>query len=231
MTIGIYKLTFSNTDKVYIGQSLNIEKRFINHKSELRNGTSAKKLQTAYTTYGNPTLSILEVTDLDTIDSIEAFYINKYNSIDNGFNSVPGGLSTAFGQYNPAAKYDKSIYVNILKLLVDTSLTYMDIASKLNVGKSTVEKISSMQGHIWLKYECPELYSRLESLRANGTKSSIINTNVVKLISPDNIIYEVTNYTKFAKAHGLHSAGICHLVDGRYKTHKGWKLYSIEKSI
>jgi len=36
MTIGIYKLVFEGTDKVYIGQSICIEKRFNNHLCELR---------------------------------------------------------------------------------------------------------------------------------------------------------------------------------------------------
>ena len=74
MTKGIYKLEFSNTDKIYIGQSIHIETRFTTHLYELRSGSHSVKLQEAYNRYGEPTLSIIETInkdeDLDALESI-----------------------------------------------------------------------------------------------------------------------------------------------------------------
>jgi hypothetical protein len=35
---GIYQLTIPGSDKIYIGRSVNIEKRYISHLSKLKNG-------------------------------------------------------------------------------------------------------------------------------------------------------------------------------------------------
>lgn len=227
MTIGIYKLIFKGTDKVYIGQSLNIEKRFINHKSELLNSKSSTKLLDAYTQFGLPNIEILEVTSLDNLDYRESYYIDKYSSLSNGFNSVPGGNSVSSGSTNPAAKYDKETYIEILNLLVNSNKTYEEIVAELGVSKSTVQKISSFTGHQWLEYECPEMYKSLKEKRLIGTKASIANTTgkAVQLISPDGELFNVYNYTQFAKVHNLQSAGIVNLVSKKSKTHKGWRLY------
>jgi predicted GIY-YIG superfamily endonuclease len=52
MTIGIYRLIFPNTDKCYIGQSVNIERRYLQHLRDMEKGTAARKMQHAYSIYG-----------------------------------------------------------------------------------------------------------------------------------------------------------------------------------
>ena len=68
MSKGIYLLRFKGTDKVYIGQSLNIEYRYRDH---LNPANRSQKLSEAFILYGNPTLEILcEATD-DELDDLE----------------------------------------------------------------------------------------------------------------------------------------------------------------
>ena len=51
MTTGIYQLVFKGTDKVYIGQSIDIEHRYKGHISCLQLGKGVSKLQNAYNIY------------------------------------------------------------------------------------------------------------------------------------------------------------------------------------
>lgn len=87
MTIGIYRLIFPNTDKCYIGQSVNIERRYMQHLRSFELSSASAKLQNAYNMYGKPKLDILldsiEVSELDTCEN-EAIEI--FDSFHNGFN-------------------------------------------------------------------------------------------------------------------------------------------------
>ena len=44
MTIGIYLLRFNGTHKVYVGQSINIEKRYTDHLYVLKRGLGTYKM-------------------------------------------------------------------------------------------------------------------------------------------------------------------------------------------
>jgi group I intron endonuclease len=89
MTSGIYKLKFEGTSKVYIGQSVNIEKRFKEHIRSLKNRTSAKKLLSGFDTFGHPSIVILEeCKDKDLMSLLENSYIQTYESFVSGFNSL-----------------------------------------------------------------------------------------------------------------------------------------------
>lgn len=94
---GIYKITNKTTSKVYIGESLNIIRRWAEHKGNLNeNKHHSYKLQQDWNKYGQDdfTFEIVAVLDetisnfIDKYISIifEYIYINEYNSIDEGYN-------------------------------------------------------------------------------------------------------------------------------------------------
>lgn len=94
MIQGIYIIKNKLNDKVYIGQSKNIKRRWKEHRSTAFNPNS-----TAYNTHlhksfrknglENFSFEVLEeVKDFDELNSKENYYINKYNSIDNGYNNI-----------------------------------------------------------------------------------------------------------------------------------------------
>lgn len=233
MTIGIYKLEFKGTDKVYIGQSLNIEKRFINHKSDMLNGTSSVKMQEAYKLYGLPTLTVLEECSISELDKAEYLAININNSIVNGFNTVKGGDSSKRGEDNPQARYCSAIYKEILFYLVETSLSNKEIAEIVEVSISVVRHISDMSRHFWLEEEEPELYSKLLQLRSIGTKKCAAARGLVypQIKSPTGCIYTVDNITQFAKLHGLRSGALCALLNRKTRSTQGWCLATDNISI
>lgn len=169
MTTGIYILKFIGTDRVYVGQSKNIERRFISHKNILKQGTGAKKLQEAYNRYGAPSMEILLECDPSELDSLEKEAIEIYDSVPNGFNTDTGGYSRPelSGENAPSATITNEQAVDILKFLVNTEYRYTqaEIADFLEVSRNVVKDISAGISHSWLEKEFPEEYITLRYLK------------------------------------------------------------------
>lgn len=101
MTIGIYKITNLVNGKIYIGQSLNIEKRFITHKVPSRRLKLETVLYKAFNKYGleNFSFDIIEICDKNQLDTFEKYYIlkNKSNIKKYGYNMTDGGSGHSGG--------------------------------------------------------------------------------------------------------------------------------------
>ena len=100
MTGYIYKFTNRINDKVYIGQTYNLQTRLNSHKSKALN--TKNKFYNAVRKYGweNFELSILSTITANTkeelsilLDKLEIEYIRQYNSYKSGYNSTLGGHS------------------------------------------------------------------------------------------------------------------------------------------
>lgn len=223
MTIGIYKLVFNNTDKVYVGQSNCIEKRWTSHTSTMRLGTASPKLQEAYNTYGVSHYEILCECTLEELNSTEIEAIEIYNSFNNGFNSTPSSTGPClYGQSNPSALDTDDTYREILRLLVqkEPSLNKREIAAICNVSIYTVRHMSALETHSWLKEDMPLEYAKLVALKSIPHYRG---TQYPKLLSPDGNVYEILNITTFAKLHGLLQPKITEVMQGTRTHHKGWK--------
>lgn len=89
---GIYKITNVKNGKVYIGQSVDIEKRWAQHKRALELGTHhSTKLQNSYNRHLEDSFIyeiVEEVEDKAELNNKEQHYINMYNSIENGYNMI-----------------------------------------------------------------------------------------------------------------------------------------------
>lgn len=97
--IGIYKIVNNINGKVYIGQSQNIEKRWIDHKSFSKR--EVEVLYRAMRKYGieNFSLEVVEECSIEELSDKERFYIGHYNSYihaenSNGYNMTLGGEGT-----------------------------------------------------------------------------------------------------------------------------------------
>lgn len=100
MTCGIYILRFPSGKK-YIGQSVQIEKRFIEHKMCAKKCFMSEKLlirtklNGAYKKYAWHLIEkeILEICKKEELNDREIFYIKYYNTFNNGLNCTTGGES------------------------------------------------------------------------------------------------------------------------------------------
>lgn len=112
MSSGIYKIVNVITGKCYVGSAVNINKRFIKHKTELKyNKHHSPKLQNSYNKHGadNFVYEIIEECDKDKLIEREQNYIDLYDSYNNGYNSKPKADSFLGGSMSDEAKAKISI--------------------------------------------------------------------------------------------------------------------------
>lgn len=230
MTIGIYRLLFSRTDKVYIGQSINIEKRFKEHIFSLRREEASKKLQEAYSIYGTPSFEILVECTKEDLDLYEKEAIEIFNSVKNGLNYTSGG-SCAPSTKGPGASraiFSKEQILSVFNLLIENKLQIKEISKLTGVTESAIWPIAGLKNHKWLEDEFPRQYAILVSLNGTrNTKQSAASKGIIYplIISPLGEMFNVTNIRHFALAHKLDNSHLGAVLKGKAKSHKGWKLY------
>ena len=86
MTCGIYKIHCISNNKTYIGSSNNIERRFKEHLSDLKNNRHCNKyLQNSYNKYGIDSLSFNIITNCYEEErfKLEQFYIDINKNLFN----------------------------------------------------------------------------------------------------------------------------------------------------
>ena len=147
---GVYKITNIINGKVYIGESMNIERRWDEHKLELDNREHhSYKLQEDWNTYGkdNFKFEILETIDDDLKQIIqkcllyilEDKYIKQYNSIDDGYNVentlelILKGEKQIFDSLDPNKKF-ASLLENVIKNIKKNKGIYTPIRNSLKVN-------------------------------------------------------------------------------------------------
>lgn len=141
--IGIYKITNNINGKSYIGQSVNIKKRFNAHKSAAFNPNGKNydfPLYKAIRKYGIDSFKfeILEECKECELDEREIYYISKYKTHSKkGYNQNDGG--------NQAPHYNKLSYDLVSKIIerLKTSLDNSDkIGEEFGVTGRTVRGIN-----------------------------------------------------------------------------------------
>ena len=93
---GIYCIENINTNKKYIGQSVDIIDRWYKHKSELnKNCHDNDYLQKAWNKYGEENFNfyVLEYCGINSLNDKERYYIDLYKTLDRdlGYNLKSGG--------------------------------------------------------------------------------------------------------------------------------------------
>lgn len=87
---GIYKITNKHNGKNYIGKSKDIMQRWATHERTLLKGNHHSiKLQDDFNSYGGIEafdFSVLEICAPSELNEKEKFYIDKFDSIHNGYN-------------------------------------------------------------------------------------------------------------------------------------------------
>jgi len=231
MLCGIYILKFTGTNKVYVGQSVDINRRFAVHLRKLKNGSANYKLQAAYETLGTPVLEVLCECDRSELNATEEEAFEIYDSINNGYNIATKPDIHLEGPENGGAKYTKNEIEEVFELLLDVNNRYIDIHYITGVSVATIRHISNGESHSWLKNAYPDKYATLEDLKGLKRQSagnSAQSRGIVypPIISPEGKEYIVTHIANFAKEHGLDPSSLSKVLKRRpsYASHKGWHL-------
>lgn len=91
---GIYCFKNLVNGKVYIGQSVNIQRRYKQHLSNINNLKHQEAIYLALRKYGveNFSFEILKECDINNLSKFEQYYISKYDAYGcNGYNETVGG--------------------------------------------------------------------------------------------------------------------------------------------
>lgn len=137
--IGIYLIQNKINGHCYVGQSMDIARRWRSHRNAMEN-KEVTPLYCAMRKYGveNFEFSILEECLVEELDEKEIFYINKYNAYANGYNQTRGGA-----QYQHNVKISDADYEEIVDFLMNSPLSQKDIAKKFQVGEDTISEINT----------------------------------------------------------------------------------------
>lgn len=133
--IGIYKITNLLNQKVYIGQSIDIKKRWKEHCITIDNCAIHQAIQK----YGKENFSfeVLEECDQSLLNVKEIYYIEKYNSYYNGYNMTLGGE----GASHPVKLSDNEVN-QIITLLKENQFSLSEIADFFSVSTKTISDIN-----------------------------------------------------------------------------------------
>ena len=163
--IGIYKIENKITHSVYIGQSIDIERRQYAHKCPSAWNDPTKdsyyyKLYSAFRTYGldNFDFSIVEECPKELLNEKEIYWIQYYNSYYNGYNLTIGG-NNVLESTKKVYQYDRygnfiQEYPNVRSavdaLNITTTAIYSAICDKCLGGgyQWSYEKVEQMPFYI-----------------------------------------------------------------------------------
>lgn len=141
--VGIYMFVNKLNNKKYIGQSINIEKR---KKEHIKRPSKYSKFDNHLSKLGIEAFDflILEECKVSELDNREKYWIEYYNSIEEGYNLVKGGQSYR-GSDNIRAKLTDKEVLEIISLLEQHTLNNKQIAQLYNVSNGTIDSINRCQ--------------------------------------------------------------------------------------
>ena len=236
--IGIYKIQNKVTDKVYIGKSVNIEIRWIQHRCHLNNNVQANDyLQKAWNKYGENgfNFSVLCECEESALDEKEIYYINLYKATDRsyGYNLREGGDGGAMSQetiekLRGVGSTLSEDDVRHIKMCMYLLMDRKEIAEMYNVSPKVLTAIS--QGKNW-GYVLPELNDKIHNLKQslidernqmivnhydNGLKiSEIVNLTGLSTSIVEKAVYKYrdikskdSQMEKYNKIFELHNQGV-----------------------
>lgn len=144
MYSGIYKFENKINHLCYIGQAKNLEDRKYRHYRNFYNKRCDTEFYKAVCEFGidNFSYEILEcgIFTQEELNKLEIFYIEKYNSYHNGYNSTKGGhyIPPQYG----SKKINKFLLEQIKNDIKFTDVSLSKIASKYNLAPSTISEIN-----------------------------------------------------------------------------------------
>jgi len=168
---GIYKILSPN-GRIYIGQSIDIEKRWDIHKGLYSNDDT--KLIRSFKKYGvnNHKFEIIEECSKEFLNIKEKYWVNFYNSIKEGLNIEEGGngksMSDKTKQKISKAKTNHECYKN--------SDRNRKISEKLIGREKTWKKGKEKQG----KKQTEEFQSHLRQLHCKEIIQYDLENNFIK---------------------------------------------------
>lgn len=220
--IGIYKIQNKINKKVYIGQSVDIKKRWTTHKFNAFDESSpyyGYPLYRSIRKYGldNFEFTVVEECQPSELNNEEKYWIKQYKSFIGwkdswGYNQNPGGDS-----YSKAIKLNYDKVLEIKELLKSGKYLQPDIANKYNISADMVRRINN--GRCWAEDDenypifnyTAKIYRKLQADKYWETHTKKTKSTVIKQIYPSKEVVELElkkysskySFTKIATTLGI----------------------------
>jgi group I intron endonuclease len=138
--IGIYKIT-SPTNRIYIGQSVNIEKRF---KSYQRDSSTQIRLNRSFIKYGikNHKFEVIEECSIELLNERERYWQDFYNVLETGLNCKLTTTKDKSGFFSDESKKKMSLKLLGNKRMLGKNLSE---ATKNKISKSKKNRFKGIK--------------------------------------------------------------------------------------
>lgn len=148
MICGIYKITNKINGHSYIGQSVDIKRRWRCEKTKAFNINSREgdfTLSKALRKYGidNFTFEVIEECPREKLNEREAYWISYYNTYYDGYNETLGGDTQEH-----QLKLNSQQVEEITNLLQDTDMTVENIAKRYNMSIGRISEINTGKAYV-----------------------------------------------------------------------------------
>lgn len=224
---GVYKITNTINNKIYIGESLNIEERWNEHKQDLEDGTHhSYKLQQDYNTYGIDKFKFeVERQIMNTNNSYkdkinlileENKLIKKYNSLINGYNIEDTLYEILFNNKIIFYQHDKTNIINKL-IFEEEFFTEHVLKDITNYIKSRNDKKYYKFGEVFrnIPYIKYEEVVRLRHNFQNIDGIEVLSNGRINMVNKDGIKYIIKYILDDLDNH--HEVFRMHSISKRYK--------------
>jgi group I intron endonuclease len=217
--IGIYKITSPN-NRVYIGQSVNINKRFYRYSILSANVKGQTKLYRSFLKYGvlNHKFEILKECSQSELNELERYYQEYYNSVDDGLNCVYTKTSDKSGSPSKETLHRMSIAQKGNKHWLGKNHTQesKDKISKAHKGRKHSDETNLLKGRKGRESNRKGFFSDLHPR----------SKKVVQLDRENNIVKEWICIRDIVRELNYSAGNISSCCNGKMKTYKNylWKF-------
>ncbi len=191
---GIYKIT-SPSNKVYIGQSLNIKRRFSEYKKLKCRGQKA--LYWSLNKYGfeNHFFEILEECDLNNLNDRERYYQDLYDVLKSGLNCRLTKSNDNFGKLSEETKKKISLKATGRKVSEETKKNMSLSQTGRKHSEETKKKMSlkSKGNKVWLGRKHSEETKRRMSDKSIGRRHTEESKSKLRIKSKCKIVLDASN--------------------------------------
>lgn len=232
--IGIYKIT-SPSNNIYIGQSINLERRLARYKSNLNSSKGQIRLNRSFIKYGveNHLFEIVLECSIEELNTKERYYQELFDCVENGLNLRYTKTSDKSGKMSAESiakmvYYKRNITPEHREKLSKAGKNKEVMPTMLgkNHSDETKKKMSdAAKGKIKSKEHCENIRkSKLGVIVSNETKAKK-SKPVLQYDLQGNLIAKYFGIREAARKTGISDAMIIDVCKGKFPKGKGfvWK--------
>ena len=214
--IGIYKIT-SPSNKIYIGQSVNIEKRFIGYKRMYVKNKKQIKLHRSFLKYGvvNHIFEIVQECLEQELNNYERYYQELNDCLNNGLNCVLTKTNDKSGKVSieTLKKMSEASMGNQNWLGKKHSQESKDKIKLANTGRKHSDEVNKSKGR----------KGRVSNRRGIFSEQNPRSVKVLQFDLNDNFVKEWNCLMDIRRELNYHIGNVSSCLKGNLKTYKKFK--------